>query len=500
MTAVAARWRGWSVPEMREVPGQVPPVDGWRGRSQGETRRNRASDYQDVPRVPSDLLSAVEAAEHASVGERYIRRLIAERRLPIYRVGRHVRISASDLDGLVEVQDAASAAPVRSRLPAHRAAVMSRRHQRSFGTVRQLSSGRWQARFWDPTTGKQVPASETYGTREDAEGWLAATQTDQGRGTWVDPRDGQVLLGVFAEEWLEDRKLAPLTQQLYRYVLDKYIYPTFQNVTLADIAPRRVRRWNARIAKATPTTAAKAYRLLRAMLNTAVEDELIARNPCRVKGAGAEDAPERPVASVDELEALADAIAPRFKALVLLAAWCSLRREELTGLQRQDYDPVLGTLRIERTLVQLKNGQLVLGPPKSRAGKRTITIPPHVLPDLAKHLATFVGPEPDAFVFTGVKGGPLRPHVLQKKWNEARTALGLEHLHLHDLRHLGNNLAAATGASTKELMGRMGHSTPAAALRYQHATNERDREIAQGLTDRRDSASVRSFSSRPASP
>lgn len=89
----------------------------------------------------------------------------------------------------------------------------------------------------------------------------------------------------------------------------------------------------------------------------------------------------------------------------------------------------------------------------------------------------------DALVFTGEQGGPLRPHVLQKHWARARLKAGRPELHLHDLRHTGNTWAAATGASTRELMTRMGHRTSDAALRYQHATEDRDRVIAEALAN-----------------
>jgi integrase len=120
--------------------------------------------------------------------------------------------------------------------------------------------------------------------------------------------------------------------------------------------------------------------------------------------------------------------------------------------------------------------------PKTDAGRRTVAIPPHIVPEVAEHLDHFVGAAPDAMVFTGEKGGPLRPHVLQKAWTAAKTSTGLEDLHLHDLRHAGNTWAAATGASTKELMARMGHANSTAALRYQHATADRDQAIAAALS------------------
>jgi len=82
-----------------------------------------------------------------------------------------------------------------------------------------------------------------------------------------------------------------------------------------------------------------------------------------------------------------------------------------------------------------------------------------------------------------MKGGPLRAFVLHNAWKLARAAVGLDHLHFHDLRHSGNTWASSTtGASTRELMVRMGHASPLTALRYQHATRDRDRAIAEALS------------------
>jgi integrase len=97
-------------------------------------------------------------------------------------------------------------------------------------------------------------------------------------------------------------------------------------------------------------------------------------------------------------------------------------------------------------------------------------------------LAEYVVASPDSLLFTGEKGGPLRPHVLQAAWDKARRRTDLQRLHFHDLRHSGNTWAAATGASTAELMARMGHASALAALRYQHATADRDRAIASALS------------------
>lgn len=328
-----------------------------------------------------------------------------------------------------------------------------------------------------------VAAPETFATKGDATAWLAGVQTDQSRGQFVDPKAGRITIAAFSERFLSERVLAPRTIETYSGLLKNHILPMLGHTEIGQLGPGAVRAWHSRLAKRYPSTAAKAYRLLRAMLNAAVADELIVRSPCRVDGAGREDAPERPIASLAEVSALVAAMPPRFRAIVVLATWCHLRKGEILGLRRRDIDLLHSTVTVVQTMQQLRDGRLVIKAPKSRAGRRTVAVPPHILPLLAAHLDTFTNADAEALVITGEKGGPLRPHVLQKHWGRARVAIGRPELHLHDLRHTGNTWAAATGASTRELMARMGHATPDAALRYQHATEDRDRVIAQALAD-----------------
>jgi integrase len=230
-----------------------------------------------------------------------------------------------------------------------------------------------------------------------------------------------------------------------------------------------------------PSTAAKCYRLLRAILNTAVEDRHLVTHPCTIKGAGVEPCEERAIPTVAEVYALADLVTPRYRALVLLAAFGGLRRGELFGLTRRDVDLLHRTVTVRVQRQHSKTGQELIGPPKTAAGRRTLALPAELLPDLEEHLDCWAAPGPDGLVFVGEKGGPVTPGVWQKDWDRARRTLGLGHVHLHDLRHVAGTLAAATGAGTKEIMRRLGHATQEAALRYQHATDERDRALASGI-------------------
>lgn len=360
--------------------------------------------------------------------------------------------------------------------------------RRQFGRVRKLPSGRYQARYVGPD-GLLRPAPETFRTKREADDWLADKQTEMRRGDWHDPDAGKVPFGPYALAWIAERELTSTTRQLYGSLLRHHLEPVFGGVNVDAISPPLVRRWRAdKLASGTgPTTVAKAYALLRAILHTAVADQMIRRNPCMIKGASTVHTPERPTATVQEVFDLADAIQPRFRALVLMAGFLGLRWGELIGLHRRDVDLDAGAVRVRRSVAELNNGAREIKAPKSAAGKRTVSIPAAITADIRAHLERYAESGADGRVFVGAKGATPRRNHFNRLWQKACDASGIKGLHFHDLRHTGNTLAASTGASTRELMARMGHSTARAALIYQHASADRDRLIADalsGLVDR----------------
>lgn len=351
----------------------------------------------------------------------------------------------------------------------------------TFGNVRKLPSGRWQASYWHE--GNRCTADHTFPAKATGDAWLANVRTDIGKGAWIDPDAGAITLRKYADKWLEDWDVAESTRELYRHLLDAHILPTFGDTQLASLKTPAIRTWNARLARQHPTTAAKAYRLLATILKTAVGDHKLVVSPCTIKGAANESAPERPVATIAEIQALADAMPDRQRIAVLLAAWCQLRRGELLGLRRQDVDLLHEKISVRTTRVKTMGGSIVEKGPKSDAGSRTVAVPANVLPDLKRHLDEYVGPDPGALLLDG----GYRP--LRTAWDNARRTTGLT-CHLHDLRHTGLTLAAAAGATVAELMKRAGHASPAAALRYQHATEDRDRALADALAGLASAADV----------
>jgi integrase len=163
-------------------------------------------------------------------------------------------------------------------------------------------------------------------------------------------------------------------------------------------------------------------------------------------------------------------------------AWCGLRFGELAELRRADLDLDAQVLSVRRGVVHVKD-QYIVGTPKSTAGSRTVAIPRHLIEPLRHHLIEHTAPGPDAVLCPGADGDHLAPVSLYEQYYPAREAAGRPDLRLHDLRHTGATLAAATGATLADLMGRLGHSTPSAALRYQHSSAARDALIADALAD-----------------
>jgi integrase len=216
-------------------------------------------------------------------------------------------------------------------------------------------------------------------------------------------------------------------------------------------------------------------------MKAAVDDNCIDRSPVAVKGASQELAQEQAVPTIAEVDALSEAVPERYKTMVLLAAWCALRFGELAALRRDRVDLVHNEIRVSETVTELATGERFGGPPKTAAGRRTVAVPPHLVPIVEKRLQT-IGPEPGALLFPATEGGYLsRIHFRQRVWLPALRDTGLAY-RFHDLRHSGLTWAAASGATVAELMHRAGHSTSATAMRYQHATKDRDQAVAKALS------------------
>lgn len=396
--------------------------------------------------------------------------------------------------------------------PAARAGQREGGRRRGWGRLRQLRSGNWQASYVGPD--EQVHnGPTTFHAKDDAAAWLRAEKKLIDADGWTPPADrareryrkGQTL-GEYAETWLpkhrrpDGQPLKARTMAHYRKLLDTRILPQLRDLELRKITEQTVKDWHDGQGDGTPTYTAHAYSLLHLILRSAVDDKLISQNPCTVRGA-TRTKPVHQVepATVGELATIVEHMAPPHRLAIGLMAWCALRFGEVTELRRSDIDLRRGRIHVQRAVV-LVNGQRQVTTPKSEAGIRRVAIPPHLVPVIREHLAEHVGPRPDDLLFTGRTGGHLSQSTLNGKpgrtriikgrivresasgFRKACEAAGRPDLRLHDLRHTGAVLAAQTGATLAELMARLGHSTPSAAMRYQHAARDRDAEIAERLS------------------
>lgn len=351
-----------------------------------------------------------------------------------------------------------------------------------FGSVRLLPSGRFQARFVDPS-GLRRTAPETYRTEADAWRYLDRVHKEIRRGYWqADDGGGKRTLRECCEAYLEENprvgaRWAETCRRNMRLHLTE-----LRDLPIIAITPPVVRGWHARALRGAGgrTSISQSYRLLRSVLQVAVNDGVILRNPCQIPGAGTQRSPERGIATPEQVAALVEAVTPRYRAPVVLAAWCGLRRGEVCALWTEDVDLSARVVHVRKNWVELLESPVKFEKePKSEAGKRTLKLPPPVVPLLAEHEKTFAGPD---FFCVAASGHRMSGNAVYQALVRARNRVGVD-ISFHDLRHTGQSLVAAAGASLADLKKRLGHSSSAAAQRYLHTVEGRDSQIAVALSE-----------------
>jgi integrase len=376
---------------------------------------------------------------------------------------------------------------------------MASRRRSSFGAVELLPSGRFRVRY--RADGQLQRAPQTFDSKSDARKYLDTVRADLVRETWRARRRVTETVGSYGTRWLHERTgIKASTHALYDAHLRLHIIPSLGDVRLDELRPDAVRTWYSELnaslkhgltferrhsvasVRDGSAAAARAYRVLRAIYGTAVADGLVASNPCQMKGAGSTKRAERPTLSVAEVQELAHAVPGRYAALVHLLAWSGARIGELAILRvgSLDLDPEAPSILISER-VYLINGVYDVDTPKSAAGRRRIALPPHLVPILVEHVATYTTEQPGDLVFTSSTGRSVLCTYSQML-SRALVRIGRPDARVHDLRHTGMTLAAEAGASLADLKLRMGQSTTRAAELYIHATTDHGRSIANAMS------------------
>jgi integrase len=356
--------------------------------------------------------------------------------------------------------------------------VSGTKNHRGWGWIRKRASGRYQASYIGPD-GKRHFAPVTFQTKMKAEAWLARERQDIDNaraavlsaavlsgGTpqleWMSPEQrqeavteaflGQKTLNEYGQEWIAQRTLAPRTRIDYQRILNHDISPKLGRVMVGNLRPATIRSWYSSLDPAKQKTRANAYGLLNSILKTAVADELLAVNPCMIQGGTVVKGRREPrVPTVAEMAIIADKIEPKFRALVLISAWCGLRFGEVTELKRKDIryidangDGIVpGIIAVERGVTHRKDDdsgeRCHVGPPKN--GKtRSVLIVPHIRSAIDEHLSNYVGIEGNSLLFKPVRNGcHVSDRVVRDAFRDACKAAGVSGMRLHDMRHFAGH-------------------------------------------------------------
>lgn len=383
-----------------------------------------------------------------------------------------------------------------------------------FGQIDKQRSGRYRARYLDPTDKTRfISAPATFETIGAARDWLTQRKAEIASGTWRDPEevaaekaDRQVTLAKYGEQWIRTRTnsrgepLRVRTREEYERLLrgpdpEKAgdaggPLAELRDTIIGKITPAKVREWRAKqLATGKKTQTSKAYGLLSAIMRTAVLDKLIDENPCQIRG-GAHTATGKAVVppTDEELEVILQTIPAKYVALVLLAAVGGLRWGEATALRAQDVavereqDGKVTAVRVtvDKQVVWSKTGADGKADVKATASNRTVGIFGDDAQRIAEHCRGRIG---KALLFPAASGEYLHGTTFHRHWSKAREAANRPDVTFHALRHYAGTSYAQAGATVRETMARLGHSSTQAAMRYQHSGN-RDDELAARLARR----------------
>jgi integrase len=347
---------------------------------------------------------------------------------------------------------------------------------------RRVRSGKvnYRARYRDPAGRER---SKSFSRKVDAERWVAEIEHAKTRGAWTDPALGRVRFADWlAAWWATTTNLRPTTRARDETLLRLYAIPRFGDMPLAAISQLEVRVWVADLSTRgfAPATITKAYQLLGKVMAAAVDAGYLAQSPCHNVPLPKVEREEMRFLTPTEIVTLAETIRPAYRALVFVGAYGGLRIGELAGLRRSRVDLLRGTVSVAEILTEVA-GRLYFGPPKTRASRRTVSLPRVVTRELDAHLAG--GGDPDDHVFTAPQGGTLRIVAFRNRiWRPATEAAGLTGLRIHDLRHTAVALWIAAGASPKEVAVRAGHTSVSFTLdRYGHLYPEADTRLRDRL-------------------
>lgn len=348
---------------------------------------------------------------------------------------------------------------------------------------RHPRSRNWQVRYRDPSGRER---SKTFRRKIDANAFLVTIEADKVRGQWLDPDLALMPFGKWWARWHAGRvNLRPSSRSRDDSYWRSFIAPTLATEPIGTIRPDLLRVWVSQLMddSVAPATIRKAAQLVKAALEEAVDEGLIGSNPARKLSLPRIPQIEMRFATADEIRLLSEAIDPRWRVMVLTAAYTGLRLGEITGLTVDNVNLLARRITVTKQLTE-SNGHVEFGPVKTHASRRTVTLPHFLCDELAQQLAN-CPPSPEGLVFQAADGGPIRRSNWRRRvWLPAVKAAGLDGFRFHDLRHTHAALLIEQGEHPKVIQSRLGHASITTTLNtYGHLLEGLDAAAADRLDD-----------------
>ena len=330
------------------------------------------------------------------------------------------------------------------------------------------------------------------GTYKDAQRELTRLLSSADGGTHVDHT--RMTVAEYLCSWFDGAHAqSPKTLERYRELSACQIIPHLGGIGLQKLRPEHLQRWHKELIESglAARTVTNAHKLLHRVLADAVKNGTLARNVAEIRRPPKVEEIEIEILAPEQIaDVLAKLEGHTLFPIVSLALATGMRRGELLGLQWGDVDLDAGTLRVERSLEETKAG-LRFKPPKTKRGRRNITLPPdavamlraHKVKQLELRLVLGLGKiEPSTLVFSDVEGEPLKPHTVSRAWQRVVVAKGLPHVSFHALRHTHASMLIRKGVDILTISRRLGHSAAAITLDvYGHLIEGADAAAAKAI-------------------
>ncbi len=361
---------------------------------------------------------------------------------------------------------------------------------RDFGTVRQARNGKYYGRY---RVGGRDHYTPRRTTRTRVKEDLAAIAASILSGTFDDDappaRRGAATVKILFRHWfnkLENEHYSPNTIRSYRSIWRAYISPAFGERLVDDIRPADIEDFQANLLAQgrSPRYVANIVRCMSSGFSFGVDAGMAKSNPVQLRRRHVPPAPpyRRGVAlTTADLARTIAAAESYWKAAIALAGWGALRVGEVAALTRADISPDGATVTVSKAVKRDEFGHLVVGPPKSSASYRSVSLPEQAASIVREHLAAETGPAPTSLLYASSNGTPLRDARFRTALHDALAACNLPRIRFHDLRHTGLTEYGRQGATLADLMRRAGHSDPKVVMIYQHSDSERDAELARKM-------------------